>query len=160
MQKRTSMTKLEALILLIAGLLMGTVFTFGVQYANAPIAREDAIRTTAVFSSYAEQKNRGHVNEIILRFEDHEQLYIDGACTGEELRDSIQAFSPGTELSMLVHPNSNTILELRSGGSVWLEFEDSTEKLSGEAKGFLVLGLVCYALAACGLLRLLIWKEQ
>ena len=103
------MAKGDAWFLLIAGLIMGTVFTFGMQYWNAPISQEEAICTTAVYTSYTEQLERGHVKEMIVRFEDHEQLYIDGACINEELRDRIHNLEPGTELSLIVHPNSNTL---------------------------------------------------
>lgn len=61
---KKSISKGEAWFLLIAGLIMGTVFSFGMQYWNAPIAREEAIHTTAVFSSYKEQLNRGHVEYL------------------------------------------------------------------------------------------------
>ena len=64
------MAKGDAWFLLIAGLIMGTVFTFGMQYWNAPISQEEAICTTAVYTSYTEQLERGHVKEMIVRFED------------------------------------------------------------------------------------------
>ncbi len=113
MKKKNTMTKLEAWILLIGGLIMGTVFTFGMQYWNAPIAQEDAVHTIAVFSSYVERKDDGHVKEIIVRFEDHEQRYIDGVCINEKLRSDMRTIAPGTELSLMIHPNANTILDLR-----------------------------------------------
>lgn len=158
--KKNAMTRLEAWILLIAGLLMGTVFTFGVQHWNGPVTREEAVAVTAVYASYGEQKNRGHVKEIILRFDDHDQLHIDGSCISEDLRHRIRALTPGTELSLLVHPNSSTILELKAGNAVLLDFTRASERLSGEAKGFLGMGLVLYALAACGLVHLLIGKKR
>lgn len=158
--KKNTMTRLEAWILLIAGLLMGTVFTFGVQHWNRPVTREEAVSVTAVYASFGEQKNRGHVTEIILRFDDHDQLYIDGSCINEDLRNRIHALTPGTELSLLVHPNSSTILELKAGNAVLLDFTRASERLAGEAKSFLWMGLVLYTLAACGLARLLFGKKR
>lgn len=123
------MTRGEAWFLLITGLIMGTVFTFGMQYWNAPITQEEAIHTTAIYESYATQRERGRVKEIILRFEDHEQLYIDGVCISDELLDSIDNLAPSTELSMIVHPNSNTIMELHADNQMLLEFQNTSEKL-------------------------------
>ncbi len=160
MKKSKSMTKAEAIFLLVAGLFMGTVFTFLVQYANAPVSREESRHITAVFSSYGTQRERGRVKEIIVRFADHDQLYIDGSCISDALLDSVEILSPGTELTMIVHPNSNTILDLRVGKLVLLEFEAASNKLAKEAKGFLGLGLFCYVLSACGLCRLVFGKRR
>lgn len=97
---------------------------------------------------------------MIVRFEDHEELYIDGVCINEELRDRIHNLEPGTELSLIVHPNSNTIMELQIGNSVLLEFQNSYEKMASEATGFVGLGLFCYVLSACGLISLLFKKKR
>ena len=157
MKNKQSMTTGEAWFLLIAGLLMGTVFTFGMQYWNAPVTQEESIHTTAIYESYATQRERGRVKEIIVRFKDHEQLYIDGGCI--DVLNSIDRLTPGTELSMIIHPNSNTIMELHADNQVLLEFQNTAEKLAGEATGFMGLGLFCYVLSACGLIRLLFRKN-
>ena len=160
MRNNRPMTKVEAWFLLIAGLIMGTVFTFGMQYWNAPVTKEESIHTTAIYESYATPRERGRVKEIIVRFKDHEQLYIDGACINDMLLDSIDSFVPGIELSMIVHPNSNTIMELHTDSRVLLEFQNTSEKLTGEATGFMGLGLFCYVLSACGLISLLFRKRR
>ena len=160
MKKKRAMTKAEAWFLLAAGLIMGTIFTFGMRYWNAPVTREEAVHTTAVYSSCATPQEQGRVKEIILRFGDHEQLYIDGACIDDELLESIATLDPGTVLSMTVHPNSDKILELRTDSLVLLGFQATSEKLTGEATGFMGLGLFCYALSVWGLAGLLFSKKK
>ena len=160
MKKKRSMTKAEAWFLLVAGLVMGTVFTFGMRYWNAPVTREEAVHITAVYGSYTTQQEQGRVKEIILRFEGLQQLYIDGACIDDELLENIAALAPGTGLSMTVHPNSNKVLELQAEDLMLLEFEDTSEKLTGEATGFMGLGLFCYALSVWGLACLLFGKKK
>ncbi|MBQ5865241.1 MAG: hypothetical protein IIW56_01015 [Oscillospiraceae bacterium] len=160
MKNKRPMTKGEAWFLLIVGLIMGTVFTFGMQYWNTPIKQKESIHTTAIYESYATQQERGHVAEIIIQFEDHAQLYIDGVCINDNLLNSIDNLTPGIELSMIVHPNSNTIMELNADNQVLLEFQNTSEKLSGEATGFMGLGLFCYVLSMCGLIRLLSQKRR
>lgn len=150
MKKLKKMTKSEAIFLLIAGLIMGTVFTFGMKYRNGLIRQEESQQVNAIFSSYKENKRCGRVQEIILRFDDHEQLYIDGVCIDNELSDTISEIMPGTILEMMVHPNSNTILEMEIGTTKILEFNDSVQKLSSEASGFMCLGVFCYILALMG----------
>ena len=154
------LTKGEGWFLLIAGFIMGTVFTFGMQFWNAPVTKEESIHATAIYESYATQREQGRVKEIIVRFKDHEQLYIDGACINDRLLNSIDSLVPGTELSMIIHPNSNTILELHADNQVLLEFQNTSEKLTGEATGFMGLGLFCYVLSACGLISLLFRKRR
>ena len=150
MKKSRKMTKAEAIFLLIAGLIMGTVFTFGMQYWNAPIKYDEAQEVNATFSSYEETKRSGHVQEIILRFDDHEQLCIDGVCINNDLRSLISKITPGTTLEMMIHPNSNTVLDLEIGTVKILEFHDSVQKLSSEASGFMYLGIFCYVMALMG----------
>ena len=160
MKSKRPMAKGEAWFLLIAGFIMGTVFTFGMQYWNAPVTKEESIHATAIYESYTTQREQGRVKEIIVRFKDHEQLYIDGTCINDRLLNSIDSLVPGTELSMIVHPNSNTILELHADNQVLLEFQNTSEKLTGEATGFMGLGLFCYVLSACGLISLLFRKRR
>ena len=160
MKNKRPMAKGEAWFLLIAGFIMGTVFTFGMQYWNAPVTKEESIHATAIYESYATQREQGRVKEIIVRFKDHEQLYIDGACINDMLLNSIDNLVPGIELSMIVHPNSNTIMELHADNQVLLEFQNTSEKLTGEATGFMGLGLFCYVLSAYGLISLLFRKRR
>ena len=144
------MTRFEAIFLLIAGLIMGTVFTFGMKYWNAPITQDEAQQVTAIFSSVKEKLRRGHVQEIIVRFENHKQLYIDGRCIDSRLCDAISEIVPGTVIEMMVHPNSNIILEMKVGTTKILQFQDSVRRLSSEVSGFMYLGFFCYLMALMG----------
>lgn len=159
MKKSKPMTKKDALFLLIAGLIMGTVFTFGMQYWNAPITQDEAIHTDAVFLSYKEQRGNGYIKEIIVQFEDHEQLYIDGACISQELVDKINTITPGTAVSIIFHPHSDTIMQMCTDTVEVLEFEDSVRKLDSEAGVFFYLGIFCYIMAGCGLIGFLFRKR-
>ena len=67
MKNNRTMTKVEAWFLLIAGFIMGTVFTFGMQYWNAPVTKVESIHATAIYESYATQREQGRVKEIIVR---------------------------------------------------------------------------------------------
>ena len=148
----------EAVFVLVVGLLLGTVFTFGMNYWNAPVTREDAVPVTAIYAKRIESlEDGGRVKEIILRFEDHEQLHIDGCCVTEELRGAIDALEPGEEITALVHPNVNTVLELTVDGVVLMDLYTSVEQLTDEKVGFRYLGIFMYAgaifAAACLILN-------
>ena len=159
MYRYRNVSKGDKPFLIIACLIMGTVFILGMRFWNAPITQEEAIHTTAVFSSYTERRSRGNITEIIIHFDDQEQRYIDGSCINNELREAIHTLVPGTQVSMIVHPNSNTIMDLKAGNTVLLEFQTTAEALAGDAAGFTALGGFCYILAVCGCLSLLFKKE-
>lgn len=155
------MTKGEAVFLLIAGLILGTVFTFGMKYWNAPVAQDEAQHISAVFSSAKVHLRRlNRVQEIIVCFEDHEQLYIDGACVDSELTDAVFGIDPGTAVEMVVSPNSDTILEMKAGTTKLLEYHDSVQKLSAEASEFMWLGVFCYMMALIGAGYLVLSKQK
>ena len=160
MKKSKKPTKGEAWLVLIIGLIMGTVFTFGTQYWNAPITPDEAEQVTATFSSYKETKRKSRIQEIILRFDDHEQLSIDRTSIDSDLRDAIREIEAGTTIEMLVHPNSNTILEMTIGNTKLLAFHESMQKLSSEIVPFMYLGIFCYLSALIGAGYLIFGKRR
>lgn len=160
MRQFKNMTEGEKIVESIFGLILGTIFIFGMGHWNAPVTRAEARDITATFSSFQESRKRGEVREIILRFDDHEQMYIDGQCIDEALCGEIEALAPHTVVRLLAHPNSNTVLELRAGESTLLNLEESVEKLSGETIGFRALGCVCYVLAIGGLVQVIMSNRK
>ena len=156
MKKGPPMSMGETWFLLNVVLFVGTIFTFGMQFWHAPITEQDAITDTAIFDSYDIRDGRsGSTKEIIVRFEDRDQLYIDGVCVTDALINQLKAVKHGDELMLTIHPNSNTILELQYGKKLLLEFDQTTKKLTNEATGFMGLGILCYLAAIAGLLRIL-----
>ena len=160
MRQFKDMTEGEKIVESIFGLVLGTIFIFGMGHWNAPVTRAEARDVTATFSSFQESRKRGEVREIILRFDDHEQMYIDRLCIDEALCGEIEALAPHTVVRLLVHPNSNTILEMTVGETTLLNLEESVEKLSGEVYGFRALGCVCYVLAIGGLVQIIMSNRK
>ena len=160
MHQSKELTEGEKIVTAIIALVLGTIFIFGMGDWTGPVTRAEARDITATFSSFQESKKRGDVQEIILRFDDHEQLYIDRTCITEALCEEIEALAPHTVVRMLVHPNSNTVLEMTVGETTLLNLEESVEKLSGEASGFKVLGGVCYVLSIGGLVQVIMSNRK
>lgn len=160
MRRFKDMTEGEKIVEAIFGLVLGTIFIFGMGYWNGPVTRAEARDITATFSSFQESRKRGDVEEITLRFDDHEQLYIDRTCITEALCQEIEALAPHTVVRLLVHPNSNTVLEMTVGETTLLNPEESVEKLSGEASGFKAMGCVCYVLGVGGLIQVIVSNRK
>ena len=162
-RRKTRLDKVECILLLIIGLLMGTVFVFGMGYWNAAIEPAEAISVTAQYEGYEPHYRRvkgsalrKKVNVVDLLFTDHDRLTLDSSCINQDLTAEINKLSPGTTLELLVHPNGGeTILSITSGGRILLSFDEAMEYLSVERRGFLLLGLFCYILAGISACKLI-----
>ena len=153
--KSKRLTNPESLFLLAAGLVMGIVFTFGMQRWNAPISRDEAIEATAAIRSVeAQYGRRRHLKEIRIEFEDHDPLTIDGSCADSELLEKLHRLPGGTVVEMSIHPGSDVILEMQASNVSLLEFDQSIERLRSESSGFMYLGMFCFAVALFGLINL------
>ena len=149
-----------AAVLLILGSILGTVFTFGMQYWGADIQREDAIETSGDFESYriiygyGRLRGSNQINEITINLVGCEPVSIDGACVTEGLIDRLDAIEEGTKLQLLVHPNSGTVWELKDGEETILDFEYSKQHIKLENTIFAYLGGFMYFCALAGLISL------
>ena len=145
-------------ICIITGLIVGTVFTFGMQYWNSPITKNEAMYTEAVFSSYEEVYKNGSVNELIIHFENYDDLSIHNTCCSQQVIDGIRSLKQGDKLKIYYHPKSGNIMELLCNGKAILQFEDASQRLSRNRQGFTALGIFMYAAAVFGVVILI--KER
>ena len=145
----------QAIFLLVAGLLMGTVFTVLMHHTQGPVTMEEARPVSAVMEdvrgSYTRRYRLGtRLQQILIRFEDYEQLSIDSVISTEALLNQLSGYEPGTTFDMLVHPNSSTILALSIDGEEIINFDDAMAKLNRETTAFFWMGVCLYILAAFG----------
>ena len=157
-RKKQEISLGTAVMLLVVGLILGSIFVFGSQYWGEPIQREDATEVSAIYEAY--EINPGkirkhHIKQIEITLTDHSSVYIDGACVSEDVKAGIKALPKGAKLDMLVHPNSDTVWELKHGVKTILSFEESPKDIKGENIGFGVIGIFMYFCAAIGLGSLL-----
>ncbi len=145
-------------ICIITGLIVGTVFTFGMQYWNSPITKDEAMYTEAVFSSYEEVYKNGSINELIIHFENYDDLSIHNTCCSQQVIDGIRSFKQREKLKIYYHPKSGNIMELLCNGKAILQFEDASQRLSRNRQGFTALGIFMYAAAVFGVVILI--KER
>lgn len=143
-----------AIGLLVIGILLGSVFSFGMQYWNAEVTRESCTFIETRFLSYDEirqPKRPMEIKEIAIECTNGERYFIDGASINTELRNDLSTLSAQERITLLIHPNSNTIVELSNERGNLLMFEDTINKLDGEATGFLFLGIFMYFCSLVGL---------
>ena len=156
MKKNKKMTLEQAILFLIVGLILGTVFTFGQQYWKAPIERNDAVSVQAEYSYHTQRFIRPDSHAVSIHCSDGEIYDIDAHCVTYDILDYLDTLQKGTRLDMLIHPNSDTILSLDVNGENILDFDEVIDDLNSANIGFLCLGIFMYLLAFCGAVRLIV----
>lgn len=141
----------RAIFLVIAGLLLGTIFTFGMRYWHAPISREKCAQVETEFVSYRERIRRGNIQLIDIDCADGQRYEIDGACISQTVLDGVESLQSQAPITLLIHPNSDTVMELSCESGTLLTFDDSVQRLAGDTMLFTVLGIIMYAAALGGL---------
>ena len=142
-----------AVVMLLIGVLLGSIFTFGMQYWNAKTTREDCKVVKTQFLSYDEIRRMNHyyrIIEIAVYCADGNRYFIDGVSINDELRNKLSFISENERITLLLHPNSNRIVEFSSSHGLLLTFDETIDDLDGEATGFLFLGLFMYFCALMG----------
>ena len=152
--KRNPMPLGRAIFLLIAGLLLGSVFTFGMQYWNSEIKREECTLIDTQFVSYEEirqPKRPMEIKEIAVDCVNDERYFVDGVSINSDLRNSLSELSNQQKIRLLIHPNSKTIVEISTENGTILTFHETIRKLGGESEGYLFLSIFMYFCSIVGL---------
>ena len=152
--KKMRLSMQQAIFFLVVGLLLGTVFTFGMSHWNEEIPRESCKYIETEFLDYHERHPLGkpsHIKEIMIDCSNGERYSIDGVSINGELKNALENLSEGERIRLLIHPNSDTILEFSCNEGLILEFKDTIKKLGQEKNGFGIWGGFMYLLALVGL---------
>lgn len=148
-----------AIGLLVVGIILGSIFSFGMQFWNDDVTRESCTLIETQFISYSEirqPKRPMEIKEIAIDCANGKRYYIDGASINTELTNALSALSEQEEIVLLIHPNSNTIVEFSSKNDKILMFDDTIDKLGHEATAFLFLGIFMYFCSVVGLYYMLL----
>ena len=150
------MTVDVAILLLVVGVVLGSIFTFGMQFWSNEPSYEDCTHIKTEFLSYKEIKRHGHIQEIAIDCANGERYFIDGATINDELKTNFSKLSKNDTVSIVIHPESEDVLEFSSGAINLLSFKDSIRKINVESDIFLILGIFMYICAIFGLCRIII----
>lgn len=151
----------RAIFLLLAGLFLGTIFTFGMRYWHAPVSREDCTQVNTEFVSYRERTRRGSIQLIYIDCANGQRYELDGACISQPVLEGVENLQPQEPITLLIHPNSDTILEFSSESGTLMAFDNAAQRVAGDTLLFMVLGILMYAAALGGLYNLIRqWKCQ
>ena len=114
---------------------------------NRIIPKSEALSLTLTYKEFHPSYKRGSIRYIDLKSVEQEEFTIDGSCCNSDLIERLSLIPEGTQVQLLVHPESHSILQLEVNGDILLEFHASQNKLWRESVTFAVLGLFMYAIA-------------
>ncbi len=152
--------KSSLIIILVTGLLLGTVFVLGISYWYAPVSREECIVVNATYKSF-DDCYRQHTHEIQLSFFDYEQQIIfDDSINTEGLLDVLEQTPSKSKVDMLLHPNSEIVIELTINDIKVFDFESITKQLENEKTFFIIFGCVLYLASVVSGIKLITIRKK
>jgi hypothetical protein len=140
-----------AIMLLIAGIFLGTIFSFGMQYWNEEVTQEECIKIQTQFLGYKEVWRRGDIQQIAIDCANGKRYFIDGVSINSELQEHLRKIAPNENITLFIHPNSDTIVEFSTKSNTIMIFSETIDKLGKEATAFLFLGFFMYFCSLIGL---------
>lgn len=158
--KKVKVSLSSAIGLFVVGIFLGSVFTFGMQYWNASVEHDSCISVETQFISYKnihKLLNKYVIKEIAIDCSNEQRYFIDGVSINSELESELSELEASDNISLLIHPNSDTIVEFRTEDKTILEFEETIEELDSESTGFLFLGIFMYLCSLCGLYYIILY---
>ena len=154
--KNESLSLGQSVLLLVIGVFLGCVFTFGMQYWNQEVTRDNCTIVETQFIDYRITKNRSANREVVLNCSDSKRYFIDGELINSELKNNLSRLKTNDEITLLIHPTSNSVVEFLAGDVTLIKFDEAIDKLGNEATEFLYLGIVMYLCALLGLVNIVL----
>ena len=140
--KKKHFDKMRTIAAIIGAVILASlaIFTCFVVGIYEPIDKEEAVIRTVEFDHYSSFSSRGRTQRYIeLTNEERIWIYVGG----ENLANSLRALSPGTILTLRLHPDG-TILEISTESKELLNFDSAQEKLRTESIFWVVVGIIMF----------------
>ena len=154
--KNESLSLGQSVLLLVIGVFLGCIFTFGMQYWNQEVTRDNCTIVETQFIDYRITKNRSANREVVLNCSDSKRYFIDGELINSELKNNLSRLKTNDEITLLIHPTSNSVVEFSAGDVTLINFYEAINKLGNEATSFLYLGVFMYLCALLGLVNIIL----
>lgn len=130
---------LAMLVISVAAICLGIFFIFS-QSDNKPIERGEAVSYSGEFENYESLKNYRTIY-----FEDGSQYSVYPQSETSEFRKTMMSLDKGTKLYILVNPNNDYVVEVRTDTEELLNFESSQEVIDAHDNDNIVIGYIACA---------------
>lgn len=108
-----------------------------------PISREDAIAYTGQFRIYESSKNYCYIC-----FTDGSEYEVYPHTETWKFRDMIEALPEGTTLHLLINPDNDYVLEIRTDSDELMNFDAEQQEINSYVKGYVWIGVFLIVCAA------------
>lgn len=149
-------------VMIVVGFIVGVVFVAIQWHEGAIIERNEAVSVTASYAGHTKVMTGKGIYDIQFVFHDHEALNMPEIFWGDGVKSALEQLQENEKLTMLLHPNSNKIWEIRTGECVILFFEDAKcLQKNDNIAGSVVMGTLGCLFIGMGIVSLLLqWKER
>ena len=128
-------SKPAILFIAIAGILLGIFFIVS-QGANKPIPRSEAISYSGEFEEYEVWRNYRTIH-----FKDGSTYEVYAHTETQEFQDMMKSLEKGTRLYILVNPNNDCVVEVKTKTQELLNFETSQAEIDSYDNGYIAIGI-------------------
>ena len=133
-------SKTGSIIVGILAIIFGVFFAL-IQSINDPIPRSEAVAYSGKFEEYKVGKNY-----CAIVFADGSEYEVYPHTETQEFSDAMNSLKKGTELDILVNPNSDYVVEIMAGSREILNFEQSQAAIDSYDNGYIAIGVfACFA---------------
>lgn len=133
-------SKKGAVIVGILAIIFGLFFAL-TESVNKPISRSEAVAYSGEFEKYERSEN---YKEII--FTDGSSYLVYPHTETQEFADTMSLLQKGTKLYILVNPNNDYVVEIKTESRELLNFEESQAAIDAYDNGYIGIGIfVCFA---------------
>ena len=128
------------LLTAVASIIFGLFFIFS-QNANTPIPRSEAVAYSGMFEEYEVWHNYRTIH-----FLDGSSYEVYTHTETQAFQDRMKSLKKGTQLHILVNPNNDCVVEIKTDTEELLNFETSQKEIDSYDNGYIAIGIVaCFA---------------
>lgn len=149
-KKRIRETKIFTLFAVIAGTAIGIFFLF-YALTYQPLPREEAVAFSGQLARYKESQSSRYGGRLY--FGDDSQFELENAYETKELTEALQSLVPGTTLYLLIDPELNCVIEIRTESRELLNLDEAQQEILSERRAFIFIAILLFV---CDILLLVI----
>lgn len=132
------------LIIAVAAIIFG-IFFITLQSDNTPITRAEAVAYSGSFDHY----DCKFEDYRFIRFQDGTEYSVYPHTETSEFKERMQKLEEGTKLYILVNPNNECVIEVKTDSEELLNFEASQQDIASYDNGYVAIGLVAVFCGVC-----------
>ena len=153
----------QAIFLLLIGFVLGPIFTIANSWTFDIVSEDECIPVETQFSEYRETYKKFKVKAIDIDCSDGNTYEINYYNITDKVKSKLPLLQEGDELSLLIHPKENRILELTIGEDTLITFEGAQKTLKADRYftiGVIILFCFCAFTGLSGIVQHIVRRKK